>query len=184
MSVGFVNGVLQNVQGIIPLGDRSQDIGTSSKAFNNLYIDGISFDDGNTYLDDYEEGTFTPELSFTTSSSGVTYFGRFGVYQKMGNRVNIITGAVVSSTGTGSGDGIVTGLPFTSATVAFDQAFPIVSETITFTALYSWSGWQIQSASTQLIFREYGSGVTGNNIPFASFGINNSRFFGQFQYIT
>ena len=59
-------------------------------------------------LDDYEEGTFTPALNGFTGS----YIHQIGQYRKVGGLVTAAIHIHVSSTG-GSGDIIVTGLPFT-----------------------------------------------------------------------
>lgn len=60
--------------------------------------------DANT-LDDYEEGTFTPELYYgSTPASGAVYSSRQGVYQKIGNQVIVSFLVVWSNKGTGSGE--------------------------------------------------------------------------------
>jgi len=59
-------------------------------------------------LDDYEEGSFTPALNGFTGS----YIHQIGQYRKVGGLVTAAIHIHVSSTG-GSGDIIVTGLPFT-----------------------------------------------------------------------
>jgi hypothetical protein len=67
--------------------------------------------DANT-LDDYEEGTWTPNLGGNT-----TYTERFGQYVKVGRLVTVWFDMTVNSIGTGS-TGIIYGLPFTSGGVA------------------------------------------------------------------
>lgn len=73
--------------------------------------------DANT-LDDYEEGTFTPVLTFATPGDvAVTYSVRLGGYTKIGQdvrvAVNITTSAFTHTTA--SGNLWVTGLPFSTA---------------------------------------------------------------------
>ena len=75
--------------------------------------------DANT-LDDYEEGTWTPSLSATTTAPTVTYHsdattGRFGRYVKVGRVVHIWGRIRLTARTGGSGFAIVTGLPFTVA---------------------------------------------------------------------
>lgn len=66
---------------------------------------------------DYEEGTFLPEIAGTTTAGTGTYSSRAGFYTKMGNIVNFnITFNLTAHTGTGNM--IITGLPFTSTTPA------------------------------------------------------------------
>jgi hypothetical protein len=70
-------------------------------------------------LDDYEEGTFTPTCTLTTpgtSSSG----SAVGVYTKVGNLVTA-TGRITFTKGTGTGDVVLGGLPFTSTNTATYQ---------------------------------------------------------------
>lgn len=74
---------------------------------------GLSFDGGSNYLDDYEEGTFTPTYSGGTAS--ITYDIQLGRYTKVGN---LVTCYIVLFTNTCSitSDGIlsIAGLPFTA----------------------------------------------------------------------
>jgi hypothetical protein len=72
--------------------------------------------DANT-LDDYEEGTWTPELTFANPGSvSVGYSGREGFYVKIGRLVHFSGIVKVSSfsKGTASGTLRVNGLPFTA----------------------------------------------------------------------
>jgi hypothetical protein len=68
-------------------------------------------------LDDYEEGTFTPTYLATTGTLGtVTYANVQGNYTKVGRLVTVSGGFYCSAfaAGTGSGDLLITGLPFAS----------------------------------------------------------------------
>ena len=64
-------------------------------------------------LDDYEEGIWTPAVSYSTSNGDVAYTVRYGSYTKVG-RVVTCTGFVWFSETTASGNLSVSGLPFTS----------------------------------------------------------------------
>lgn len=72
--------------------------------------------DANT-LDDYEEGTWTPTISYTTSDGDLSYATQVGKYTKVGNIVTI-TGQVVFSETTASGSVRIASLPFTSVNVS------------------------------------------------------------------
>jgi hypothetical protein len=82
---------------------------------------GISFpatasasSDANT-LDDYEEGTFTPTMTFATpGSSSFGYAAQLGKYTKIGNTVVAWYKVALNSfsKGTASGDPRILGLPF------------------------------------------------------------------------
>jgi hypothetical protein len=73
--------------------------------------------DANT-LDDYEEGTWTPVLTAFggTSPTGVVYdIYRFGRYTKIGRIVHFRATIVITSKGgVGSGDVVISGLPFSA----------------------------------------------------------------------
>jgi len=70
-------------------------------------------------LDDYEEGTFTPTCTLTTPGTSATT-GAVGVYTKVGNLVSA-TGRLTFTKGTGSGDFVFGGLPFTSTSTTTYQ---------------------------------------------------------------
>jgi hypothetical protein len=70
--------------------------------------------DANT-LDDYEEGTWTPAITFNGGSTGVTYFARSGNYTKIGRLVYASFKFTLTSKGSSSGLAAIAGLPFTVA---------------------------------------------------------------------
>ena len=69
--------------------------------------------DANT-LDDYEEGTFTPAMTFGGSATGVTFTTQSGRYTKIGREVFFDIFINLSNNGSGTGSAAITGLPFTS----------------------------------------------------------------------
>jgi hypothetical protein len=69
--------------------------------------------DANT-LDDYEEGTWTPVLSFGGGSTGITYSAQSGTYTKIGNGVLARVGVTLSNKGSSTGVPSIAGLPFAS----------------------------------------------------------------------
>jgi len=72
-------------------------------------------------LDDYEEGTWTPVLTFTTPGDlNVVYGTRTGTYTKVGNSARVDCNLVTTTWTwtTSSGTLAVTGLPFAAGTVA------------------------------------------------------------------
>jgi hypothetical protein len=90
--------------------------GTYSSSTEALRVNdfGVSFDAGSNYLDDYEEGTFTPAF-VGSSSSDFTYLARTGSYTKIGSLVNLNMYLRLTSKGTSSGGIYVTDFPFTVA---------------------------------------------------------------------
>jgi plastocyanin len=69
--------------------------------------------DANT-LDDYEEGTWTPVINGTGSSPTVSYISRGNSYTKIGRLVYLTFDINISSISGGSGDFIISGVPFLS----------------------------------------------------------------------
>ena len=63
-------------------------------------------------FDDYEEGTWTPVLTFGGASVGITYSHQTGLYTKIGNVVKFELRIRISSKGTSTGNAVITGLPF------------------------------------------------------------------------
>jgi hypothetical protein len=68
-------------------------------------------------LDDYEEGTFLPTISGSTTAGTGTYNAAGGLYTKVGNLATVQIYINLASH-TGTGNILVTGLPFTSASGA------------------------------------------------------------------
>lgn len=69
--------------------------------------------DPNT-LDDYEEGTFTPGISFGGGTTGITYGTVYGTYTKIGRVVSFRGRVTLTAKGSSTGAAKITGLPFTS----------------------------------------------------------------------
>jgi hypothetical protein len=65
-------------------------------------------------FNDYEEGTFTPSLTFGGLSTGITYADRNGSYTKMGRIVIARVWIFLSNKGSATGSANVTGFPYTS----------------------------------------------------------------------
>jgi hypothetical protein len=70
--------------------------------------------DANT-LDDYEEGTWTPVVTFGGNSVGQSYSTQVGNYTKIGRQVFVQCFVNLSNKGSSTGDAYITGLPFTSS---------------------------------------------------------------------
>jgi hypothetical protein len=86
-------------------------IGTSGKGIDFSATPGTGTSE---LLADYEEGTWTPTLTATTTAPTVAYTTRTGSYTKVGRLVTCTSIIVLSSISGGSGNVRVTGLPFTN----------------------------------------------------------------------
>jgi len=90
------------------------------------------------YLNDYEEGTWTPDPKFGGGNTGMTLAsGYYGTYTKIGRLVTVNFRLAFSSLGSSTGDLQIYGLPFT----------PITSSNMDIGSLYatnldSSSGWR------------------------------------------
>lgn len=85
-----------------------------------LPANGVSFPatqaasaDANT-LDDYEEGSFTPAITFGGGNTGITYTTQVGRYTKVGREVKVEGSIVLSNKGSSTGNILITGLPFSA----------------------------------------------------------------------
>ena len=94
--------------------DGSEKIETTSTGVN--VTGGITFN-GDTaaanHLDDYEEGSFTPVLSFAGGTTGITYSMQEGHYTKIGRQVIAQFRIQLTSEGSSTGTLRIT-LPFTA----------------------------------------------------------------------
>jgi hypothetical protein len=66
-------------------------------------------------LNDYEEGTFTPSITFGGASVGLTASTAEGRYTKVGRVVTVSGIITLTSKGSSTGNAKLTGLPFTSS---------------------------------------------------------------------
>ena len=90
---------------------------TFSSASQGICLGVTSNTDANT-LDDYEEGTWTPDFRGTSGSVGsaATNATKFGKYTKVGNLVTIVVQGYFTNLGSWSGNFEVQGLPFAAGT--------------------------------------------------------------------
>jgi len=86
-------------------------VGTAGKGVD-FSIDPSSAGMTSELLDDYEEGTFTPTISGSSSAGTGTYSVQEGRYTKVGNLV-YVTAVMTWSAHTGTGNMRLSGLPFT-----------------------------------------------------------------------
>jgi hypothetical protein len=94
--------------------DANTDLGASSARFKDLYLSGGVYLGGTgsaNYLDDYEEGTWTPAFYGATS---VTHDYQVGRYTKVGNLVRCEF-TIGTTSLSGSQTILINGLPFTQA---------------------------------------------------------------------
>ena len=100
---------------IVPSGDRADSLGSATNSWDNVYLDGLTFDDGTNVMGQYLTGTFTPTIAFGGASVGVTYSTQQGKYWKIGLMVFYSITIVLTSKGSSGGNATVEGLPFAMA---------------------------------------------------------------------
>jgi hypothetical protein len=111
-------------------------IGTSGKGIDFSATPGTGTSE---LLADYEEGTFTPVIEGTSSAGTATYAVQVGKYTKIGNRV-FFNLAVIWSSGTGTGNLRIAGLPFTSFNAADNtHVISVYSSGLTLTSSYTFN---------------------------------------------
>ena len=118
---------------VVPSTDRSDSLGSATNSWDNVYCDGVSFDDGTNVLKTYTENTsFLPTVSFNGSSVGVEYGARFGNYSRIGNLIWFTINIPLTSKGTSIGRLEIGGLPFPPNNTV--SVFPFRSSFITLAA--------------------------------------------------
>jgi len=101
--------------GDVTLSSGNLVIGTSGKGIDFSATANSSGTMTSELLADYEEGTWTPGISFGGGTTGITYSTQSGFYTKIGNTVTIWVYILLSSKGSSTGDARITNLPFTNA---------------------------------------------------------------------
>ena len=123
--------------------------------------------DANT-LDDYEEGTWTPTMSFGGGSTGLTYSVQSGNYTKVGNIVRVFGTIQLSNKGSSTGSMVITGLPFQAANSGITGSVLIGA----WTGITSQIQYYMSASTSNVTFEFINSGtqsaVTNSNL------VNNS----------
>ena len=97
----------------LTINDGNLTIGTSGHGIDFSATGGPNSGSGTSELfDDYEEGTFTPNIQGTGSNNSKTYSQQKGKYTKIGNIVHCEFRIAWTNAAVDSGIAIVNGLPF------------------------------------------------------------------------
>jgi hypothetical protein len=156
--------------------DAQVDLGMSSTRFKDLYLSGGAYLGGTgaaNKLDDYEEGTWVPALTCTTTDPTPTAVTvNSANYTKIGNTVFIRAYIAVSLTNVGSGTAKISGLPFTVKSGTYNPVF------FTHGSLIHSSGGYFASGTT--IITAIGNNSVGS-VPFAGTGQRYLMISGQYE---
>jgi len=146
---GFV--IDSNADAIIPFNPTSRvirnnavNLGSSSGRFKDLYLSGGVYLGGTgsaNFLDDYEEGSWTPELTFSQGTTGIVYNSaagsRSGQYVKIGQFVWLWFYFILSNKGTSTGTAEINGIPFTTTNNFYNENGGVAHAYSGFTGLRS-----------------------------------------------
>jgi hypothetical protein len=126
-------------------------------------------------LDDYEEGTFTPQVAFGGSSTGMTYSYTNGQYRKIGSMVYFWITVYINVKGSGTGSFECYGLPFIGTNSYYNEQMVTCGEfnSVSFpgsalNARVNYSSAQSQVSAVGL-FSYYASGA-------GQYGMQNTNF--------
>ena len=140
INYGFIDGwadskgqmVIGSDHGTTGTGSNNSDIIFKTRGGERLRIShggGITFN-GDTAadnrLDDYEEGSWTPSISFGGGTTGLSVSLQSGHYTKIGNLVYIKAHFLITNVGSSTGHARITGLPFT--TTATPSSFTPIAD--------------------------------------------------------
>lgn len=169
------------------LNDATIDIGQSAKRFKDAYLSGGIYLGGvgsANYLDDYEEGSFTPTLHGGFSSGPTSYSPQIGVYVKVGKLVSFQID--IKAIGASANGSLIQlgGLPFTSvqnATNGYGAAYISYQESFVFG---NYPQLHVAADSTVIQFYQNGSGSAVAYNGNASDTNINARLIIVGQYLT
>ena len=130
-------------------------------------------------LDDYEEGTWTPSLSYQNQTGvSLSYNFQVGIYTKIGNVVHVRFSISVDITGSPVNDNIlIAGLPFTSQNVTNSEGSTIADQL----QITGKSGYRLGVATNNTVASIVLSNITGNQGDDIGVG-SNMRFHGGVSY--
>ena len=100
-------------------------------------------------LDDYEEGSWTPDLQFGGAKVGISYNNRWGRYTKIGRQVTVIGRITLGSKGSSGGIARFFGLPYATESITGTQ--------MSIGSLW-YSGFNLQGSIVQVVIRTDGNG--------------------------
>lgn len=141
--------------------------------------------DANT-LDDYEEGTWTPTLTFGGAAVGMTATGQtLGRYTKIGNMVAIYFRHQLSAKGSSTGSAVIGGLPFASNNFTGNPPYSLPTGQIdagSFASLVAGFDMAIGAGGSTISLRNRSTTGQSGNMTEANF-TNSSGFGGSGVYM-
>lgn len=128
-------------------------------------------------LDDYEEGTWVPEVRGSSTAGTSSYSTREGYYIKVGNKVTVTCNVVLTSFSGASGNAIVGGLPFASRSGLGICTGTFECDNVTFSSGYTTAYVAIFGGQQYVSYRQHGSAKTEAPIPVSQVPAGNWQRF-------
>jgi hypothetical protein len=104
LSPSGTGDVVVTASSIVPTTDRNDNLGSATNSWNNIYTNGISFDDGINTLSTYTgQSSYTPSISFGGGTTGITYLNQTGQFIRLNDIIiyNFIFLLVTKGSSTG-----------------------------------------------------------------------------------
>ena len=152
------------------------DVGTAA---NEVSVNGML--NSGAWLDFdafYEEGTWTPTVTFGGGSTGVAYNNQYGHWSRTGNMVTVQGFVYLSSKGSDTGTALINGLPFACSAAGDVVGSVVVGSAEIMTGLTSPVTGRVVGSDIYL----YDWGATGTVVlTDANFGASAIRFSATYQ---
>ena len=148
------------------LRDAAIDLGATNGRWKDLFLSGGVYLGGTgsaNLLDDYEEGSWSPTITMSTTNPSVTYSRQNGSYVKVGTIVTCHFNIYATSLSGGSGNVQLSNLPFTSTNTAGNGSE--ARRPVVYLGFATGTGWSsatprtalVQANSTNAVFYTAGS---------------------------
>ena len=167
--------------------DNAVDLGGGSERFKNLFLSGgvhLGGIDTAHKLDDYEEGNWTPRITFGAGgNAGQAYGNQNGKYTKVGRSVHCQYRVTFSDKGSSTGVVKILGLPFTTSGVNSGHYLGYLSNFVGTNIANFTQIWTLDPNSTEIHLRYVNA--SGNNASITNSDFkDNSDIIANFSYQT
>ncbi len=173
-----------------PWATNYYDLGNATYKWKDAYIGGGIYLGGNgsaNKLEDYEEGTWTPNPTFGGQSTGMSFTTRTGGYTKVGRFVYVSGRIVFSNKGSSTGYFQIYGLPFTASNLGegfYGGGFLVYAGNLANPTSWEATQYPVVDTNNSYIYMRYANSSGGSNNHSNSDINNNSDLLFQAFYTT
>ncbi len=169
---------------IVPTGDRADSLGSATNSWDNVYADGLTFDDGTNILSSFlDRTTFTPVLEFGGDSVSLTYILQEGSYSRIGNFVFLQINLILNAKGSSTGNATITGIVLSTAANT-EVVFPCRWNDIDLTGTSTVVNPIIASSDNVIQLQQGGDDVSFTNLTDGNFAVTGSQILLSGLYLT